>query len=179
MAKSRQQRKAEQRAKQRQTEQRAQQRTQEGQSGEVAQANAAIQGGPEAVDELEQMEGMPAPAPSRDDTRRKGRRDKTAKDTTAKADKSATDDGARRRDKRSGKGKPVPVPKPKGTVDERQRGRVVTFLISCWHELKRVQWPDRDTLVQASAVTLLFVAVAAAYLGVLDFVFNQLVQAIL
>jgi len=53
------------------------------------------------------------------------------------------------------------------------------FLASCWAELKKVQWPDRDTLVQATAVTVIFVAVAATYLGVLDAVFNYLVKQIL
>jgi preprotein translocase SecE subunit len=62
---------------------------------------------------------------------------------------------------------------------ERQRGRVIGFFISCWAELKRVQWPDRDTLIQASAVTILFIAIAAAYLGALDSLFNFLVQHLL
>ena len=56
---------------------------------------------------------------------------------------------------------------------------MIGFLVSCWAELKRVQWPDRDTLIQASAVTVLFIAVAAAYLGALDAVFNWLVQRLL
>ena len=62
---------------------------------------------------------------------------------------------------------------------ERQRGAVIGFLISCWAELKRVQWPDRETLIQASAVTLVFIAIAAAYLGALDALFNFLVQRLL
>ena len=53
------------------------------------------------------------------------------------------------------------------------------FFASCWAELKRVQWPDRDTLVQASAVTLIFVAVMAAYLGALDALFNFLIKRII
>ena len=53
------------------------------------------------------------------------------------------------------------------------------FLASCVAELRRVQWPTRDTLIQASAVTLVFIAVAAAYLGVLDGAFNWLVQRVL
>jgi preprotein translocase SecE subunit len=63
--------------------------------------------------------------------------------------------------------------------EERRRGVVLSFLLSCWAELKRVQWPDRETLIQASAVTLLFIAVAAAYLGALDAFFNWLVKLIL
>jgi preprotein translocase SecE subunit len=62
---------------------------------------------------------------------------------------------------------------------ERQRGGVFGFLASCWAELKKVQWPDRDTLVQATAVTIIFVAVAATYLGALDALFSFLVKRIL
>ena len=62
---------------------------------------------------------------------------------------------------------------------EKRRGPVLGFLLSCWAELKRVQWPDRDTLVQASAVTFIFVAVMAAYLGALDAAFNWLIQRLL
>ena len=60
-----------------------------------------------------------------------------------------------------------------------QRGRVTGFIASCWAELKRVQWPDRDTLIQASAITLIFITVAAAYLGVLDAIFSELVKIVL
>ena len=62
---------------------------------------------------------------------------------------------------------------------QKQRGAVTGFIASCWAELKKVQWPDRDTLVQASAVTIIFVFVAAAYLGALDAVFNFVVKEIL
>ena len=62
---------------------------------------------------------------------------------------------------------------------ERRRGPVVSFFVSVWRELQRVQWPDRETLIQASAVTLLFVAVAAAYLGALDAVFSRVVKLII
>ncbi|MBN8867748.1 MAG: preprotein translocase subunit SecE [Solirubrobacterales bacterium] len=62
---------------------------------------------------------------------------------------------------------------------ERKRGGVMAFLSSCIAELKRVQWPDRDTLIQATAVTVVFVIVAAVYLGLLDLAFNWLVQRII
>jgi preprotein translocase SecE subunit len=68
---------------------------------------------------------------------------------------------------------------PKEEAPERQRGAVLGFIASCWAELKRVQWPDRETLIQASAVTVIFIAIMAAYLGVLDAIFNWLVQRIL
>ena len=42
-----------------------------------------------------------------------------------------------------------------------------------------MQWPDRDTLVQASAVTLIFVVIMAAYLGALDAAFNWFIKQLL
>jgi preprotein translocase SecE subunit len=63
--------------------------------------------------------------------------------------------------------------------EKKRRGGVFGFLASCWAELKKVQWPDRDTLVQASAVTIIFVAIAAAYLGALDAAFNWLIKQII
>jgi preprotein translocase SecE subunit len=69
--------------------------------------------------------------------------------------------------------------KQKQAAAQRQRGGVIGFLLSCWAELKKVQWPDRETLIQATAVTVLFVAVAAAYLGALDAFFNWLIKHII
>jgi len=62
---------------------------------------------------------------------------------------------------------------------DRKRGGVIGFLASCIAELKRVQWPDRDTLIQATAVTVVFVIVAAVYLGLADLAFNWLVQRVI
>ena len=64
-------------------------------------------------------------------------------------------------------------------MQERERGAVMSFFSSVIKELRKVQWPDRDTLVQASAVTLLFVAVAAAYLGALDALFSRLIDLLI
>ncbi len=69
---------------------------------------------------------------------------------------------------------------PKAPVAEkRQRGGVLGFFASCAAELRRVQWPDRETLIQASTITVVFIAIMAAYLGVLDAAFNWLVQRII
>ncbi len=65
------------------------------------------------------------------------------------------------------------------TMEARARVRQVVVPTEQVAELKRVQWPDRETLIQATAITVVFIAVMAAYLGVLDAVFNWLVQRIL
>ena len=58
-------------------------------------------------------------------------------------------------------------------------GRAADFLRSCWAELRRVQWPDRRQVGQGTAVVIGFVLVAGAYLGLLDAIWNPVIQAIL
>ena len=53
------------------------------------------------------------------------------------------------------------------------------FLRASYQELRRVQWPDRRQVGQGTAVTLGFVIVAGAYLGLLDAIWNPVIQAIL
>jgi preprotein translocase SecE subunit len=187
-------------------EERAQEDTQRGVSGEVAEAEAVIQTGahtedygehtvdPEVRDEVE-GQGSPVPgvvpapvepeteleppAPSRADVgvpedgvveappvpeTREQRRDRKKREKEQRR---------RARQKEQKKGGAT-AEKP-----EKRRGPVIGFIASCWAELKRVQWPDRDTLVQASAVTFIFVAVMAAYLGGLDAAFNWLIKQII
>jgi preprotein translocase SecE subunit len=58
-------------------------------------------------------------------------------------------------------------------------GRATDFLRASYAELRRVQWPDRRQVGQGTAVTLGFVVVAGAYLGLLDAIWNPLIQALL
>ena len=61
----------------------------------------------------------------------------------------------------------------------KDRPRVVQFLIASWAELQRVQWPNRQALVTLTGVVLGFVLIAGGYLGLLDAIFSELIQAIL
>ena len=66
-----------------------------------------------------------------------------------------------------------------GAEAHKDRPRVVQFLIACWAELQRVQWPNRQALVTLTGVVLGFVLIAGGYLGLLDAIFSELIQAIL
>jgi preprotein translocase subunit SecE len=57
--------------------------------------------------------------------------------------------------------------------------RLVAFLQGCWHELQRVQWPDRRQVMQATGVVIGFVIIAGIFLGVADTVSSQIVKLIL
>ncbi len=177
MAKTRAQRKAERRAREaeeqkrsgseRSAESRAQHDTQVGVSGDVAEIEAVEAGIAAGASEAD-LETPDAPGPSR-----------AARRAEAKAAKQ-TD--RQKRDEQKRREKEQLARQQKKATAERQtraRGGVIGFLLSCWAELKKVQWPNRETLVQATAVTVIFVAVAAAYLGALDALFNWLVKQIL
>src|SRR3954471_20700405 len=172
MAKTRAQRKAERRAREAEQQKdsrghdtpgQAQHDTQVPVSGEVAEAEAVEMGIAAGAPES-QLETPDAPKP---------RTSRRAEAKVAKeAEKRKSDEQKRRERQQRDK-------KQKQAKAERQRSGFIGFLISCWQELKKVQWPDRETLIQATAVTVLFVAVAAAYLGALDAVFNWLIKQIL
>jgi preprotein translocase SecE subunit len=173
MAKTRAQRKAERRAREaeerkrsggeRGAESRAQHDTQVPVSGDIAEIEA-MEAGMAAGAPESQLETPDAPRP------------RSAKRAEAKAQKEAE---KRQRAEQKRRESEQLAKKQKQASAERGRSGVIGFLISCWQELKKVQWPDRDTLIQATAVTILFVAVAAVYLGALDAAFDFLIKRIL
>ena len=174
MAKTRAQRKAERRAREAEEQKRsgdardqisrAQHDTQVPRSGDEALIEA---------EELGMAAGVPEAALELPEQTKPSRAERRAETKAAKeAEKRKREDQKRRERQQLDK-------KQKQAKAERQRSGVIGFLISCWQELKKVQWPDRETLIQATAVTILFVAVAAAYLGALDAAFNWLIKQIL
>lgn len=187
-------------------EEQAQEDTQHGLSGEVAEAEAVIRTGAHPEDYGEHVvehdappaeEGGGSPVPGVVPAPVRPEPPQPEPPAPSRADVGVPEDGAaieappehetrhqkrdrkqrekeQRRRARAKEQKKGPAEKP-----EKRRGPVIGFLVSCWAELKRVQWPDRDTLVQASAVTFIFVAIMAAYLGGLDAAFNWLIQRII
>jgi preprotein translocase SecE subunit len=183
-------------------EERAQEDTRRGVSGDVAEAEAVLETGARTEDYGEHVEqrrdtggdGSPvpgvmpapvqpetapepeAPAPSRADVGRP--EDGGPAEAPAKPGESRRERRDREKEERR-KQRAKELQKGQAEKAEKRRGPVLGFLLSCWAELKRVQWPDRDTLVQASAVTFIFVAIMAAYLGALDAAFNWFVKQLL
>jgi preprotein translocase SecE subunit len=177
MAKTRAQRKAERRAREAEeqkrsgdgkggdSESRAQHDTQVGVSGDIAEIEA-IEAGIGAGAPEADLETPDAPKPSRARKRAEAKQAKEAERRKRAEQKRQEREQLARRQKQA-------------QVEKRQRGGVIGFLVSCWAELRKVQWPDRETLVQATAVTIIFVAVAGAYLGALDSAFSFLIKQIL
>jgi preprotein translocase SecE subunit len=174
MAKTRAQRKAEKRAREAEAQKhsgsshksdsRAQHDTQIPVSGDVAEIEAVEAGMAAGVPEAE-LETPDAPKP------------RSLRRAEAKEAKQA--EKRRREEQKRREREQLTKRQKQAQAEKRQRGGVVGFLVSCWAELRKVQWPDRETLVQATAVTIIFVAVAAAYLGALDSAFSFLIKQIL
>jgi preprotein translocase SecE subunit len=174
VAKTRAQRKAEKRAREAEEQQRsggkrksessAQHDTQVPVSGDVAEVEAVEAGIAAGASEAD-LETPDAPKSSRALRRAEAKQAKEAE--------------KRKREEQKRQEQQQLAKRQKQAKTEGRRGGVLGFLVSCWQELRKVQWPDRDTLVQATAVTIVFVGVAAAYLGALDAVFNFLIQRIL
>jgi len=178
MAKTRAQRKAEKRAREaaeqkrsgadggakRRSETRAQHDTQVPVSGDVAEIEAVETGMAVGAAEAE-LETPDAPKP-------RALRRAEAKEAKQAEKRQREEQKRREREQLAKRQK-------QAQAEKRQRGGVIGFLVSCWAELRKVQWPDRETLVQATAVTIIFVAVAGAYLGALDSAFSFLIKQIL
>ncbi len=178
MAKSRAQRKAEAAKRRKQQQQaggadaiesdsEAQHDTQVPESADVLEAEIAIEKGAEAA---AQLSDEPAP-------------EDAAEGDVGAADVAAAEAKVSRRERRRAEREQAARAKAqverratKAPAQVKERGAVMSFFSSVIKELQKVQWPDRDTLVQASAVTILFVAIAAAYLGALDAIFSKLVD---
>jgi preprotein translocase subunit SecE len=73
-----------------------------------------------------------------------------------------------------------------GQKNARERRRPFHFISSffhfigeSWGELKKVEWPGRQQVVQGTVVVLLACAIVGGYLAVADIAFKHLVQDVL
>ena len=123
----------------------------------------------EVADELEEQvasDTPPADAPTPEPPRPKERAEQQERPAPARQREPKKPE--RRRD-----------PKPERKREPRRRGRVANFLVQVWAELRRVQWPDRNQVTQATGVVVVFCFLAGAYLALWDFVFSEFVTWLL
>src|SRR6185503_17342874 len=114
--------------------------------GDVDEAAERLEAEPsdEAITPVEAPEPIEAP-PARSATKTRERKPKPAKPDRKEG---------RRREQR-----------PARKAEPRQRGRVLNFFVQVWAELRRVQWPDRAAVTQATAVVVVFCILAGLYLA--------------
>ena len=69
---------------------------------------------------------------------------------------------------------PAKSERPRG-VPERRRGR---FIFESWAELKKVEWPGQNQVIQGTVVVLVACLVVGIYLYASDQVFKRLVEQV-
>ena len=70
---------------------------------------------------------------------------------------------------------PAKSERPRG-VPERRRGR---FIFESWAELKKVEWPGQNQVIQGTVVVLVACTIVGVYLYANDLIWKRVVQAIL
>jgi preprotein translocase subunit SecE len=58
------------------------------------------------------------------------------------------------------------------------KGRVRKYLREVKIEMSKVTWPARPEVVQSTSVVLVAVAIAAAYIGILDLIWSSLIKLV-
>jgi preprotein translocase subunit SecE len=91
-------------------------------------------------------------------------------DDTAPKKESRQERVERRRQERAARARPTKS--QSGHVAE--RASFATFIRECVAELKRVQWPTRPVLIQATAVVIITCLIVGLYLYGLDSIFSKL-----
>jgi preprotein translocase subunit SecE len=145
--------------------------------GDVDEAVERLEGdlSDEAIAPVEAPEPIEAPEPPEAEAvpSRRERKRKERAERQADGGKRDGDRGARGRAGRPRQARPEP------RREARQRGRVLNFFIQVWAELRRVQWPDRNQVTQATGVVVVFCLLAGLYLAFFDWAFSELVKAVL
>jgi preprotein translocase SecE subunit len=63
-------------------------------------------------------------------------------------------------------------------VDERAKGGPLSFVHECWAELKKVEWPGQNQVIQGTVVVLVACLVVGSYLYLNDVVWKHVVSKV-
>ena len=72
---------------------------------------------------------------------------------------------------------PKPQPQPQGPgPEERHRSN---FIAESWAELKKVEWPGQNPVIQGTVVVIVACAIAGVYLWLNDQLWKEVVQKVI
>jgi preprotein translocase subunit SecE len=81
-----------------------------------------------------------------------------------------------RRQARAGVARPQPPQRASSPTEERKRSN---FVAESWAELKKVEWPSQNQVIQGTVVVLIACVVVGAYLYLNDAVWKHVVTRVL
>ena len=73
----------------------------------------------------------------------------------------------------------IPADDARPTGEVTRRRSIFGFIGECWAELKKVEWPTQNQLIQGVVVVLIACVIVGIFLYTADLVFKRLVQDIL
>ena len=73
----------------------------------------------------------------------------------------------------------VPAVRPTGEVQKARRGGPLGFIAESIAELKKVEWPGQNQVVQGTVVVLVACVIVGAYLYLNDQIWQRVVQKVL
>jgi preprotein translocase subunit SecE len=77
------------------------------------------------------------------------------------------------------KGDSEPRREPREERQAQSGGGLLNFLRESWAELKKVEWPDRQTVISGTAVVIIACAIVGTYLWLNDRLWQYVVQHVL
>jgi preprotein translocase subunit SecE len=104
----------------------------------------------------------------KDGSNKRGATSKSPTKQTGKLFTAGSRPASRSEDKRSAA--------PRGAVSTKPVGRIRTFFREVRIEMKKVTWPPRKELVKSTGVVIVAVVIAAVFIGVFDFAWNELIK---
>ena len=73
----------------------------------------------------------------------------------------------------------APQPHAPGPPEERRRSWRSNFVAESWAELKKVEWPSQNQLIQGTVVVLVACVIVGVYLWLNDQLWKEVVQKVL
>ena len=64
-------------------------------------------------------------------------------------------------------------------LSEKMKDAIANYVKGSFEEIRKVTWPTKNQAVLLSAIVIVFCLIAAAFLGVLDFLFNEVFNYLL
>jgi len=86
---------------------------------------------------------------------------------------------ARTRDGDGARPAPQPAPSQAGTARPAHRNGLIRFIEESIGELRKVEWPGQNQVVQGTVVVIIACVIIGTYLYVADQVFNKFVSKVL
>ncbi len=72
-----------------------------------------------------------------------------------------------------------PAAEPEAEVPRRRRGGTFNFILECWGELRKVEWPGQKQVITGTVVVIIACLIVGGYLWAVDLGLEPFVERLL